>query len=127
MKKLAFTIAALAAASACTAAAQPNEHRGVNAGRAECTIDVTRTRHGLRFEALARSFAPASGEYELVLTKHDRGGSSDIVQGGAYRLAAGDENLLGSSEFSLERGGRYRARLVLWDGDREVCRVTRRS
>lgn len=129
MKKLVMTIVALAAASACTAAAQPNEHRSAHAGvrRAECTIDVTRTRHGVRFEALARSFAPASGEYELVLTKLDRGGSSDIVQGGAYRLAAGDENLLGSSELSLERGGRYRARLVLWDGDREVCRAVRRS
>lgn len=129
MKKLFFTILALSAASACNAAAQPSEHRGLHAdtGRAECTIDVTRTRHGVRFEALARSFEPASGEYEFVLTKDDRGGSSDIVQGGAYRLAAGDESTLGSSELSLERGGRYRARLVLWDGDREVCRVVRRS
>ncbi len=129
MKKLFFSMAALAAASACTAAAQPNEHGGsrADAERAECTIDVTRTRHGVRFDALARSFEPASGEYEFVLTKDDRGGSSDIVQGGVYRLSAGDESMLGSSELSVERGGRYRARLVLWDGGVEVCRVVRRS
>ncbi len=94
---------------------------------AECTIDVARTHHGLRFDALARSRTRASGEYELVITKSGRGGSADIVQGGAFQLGAGEENLLGSSELSLDRGGRYRARLVLWDGDRVVCRVVRRS
>lgn len=122
-KALLITLAAAAtfgALPAATAAAH-------GARSAECTIDVARTREGLRFDALARSRAPASGEYELVITKTDRGGSSDIVQGGGFRLGAGDESLLGSSELSLERGGRYRARLVLWDGHGEVCRVVRRS
>lgn len=129
MKNLFFIIAALASASACSAAAQPGRAHAplADATGAECAIEVTRTRDGVRFEALARSFEPASGEYEFVLTKDDRGGSSDIVQGGAFRLAAGEENILGSSELSLERGGRYRARLVLRDGDGEVCRVVRRS
>lgn len=129
MKKFLVTMAAFVAASACTATAQTGERRDFHASatNTQCTIEVTRTRHGLRFEALARSHGRASGEYELVLTKDDRGGSSDIVQGGPFRLGAGDESTLGSSELSLERGGRYRARLALWGADGVVCRSERRS
>lgn len=127
MTKLLASIAALIAASACAASAQTSAPSPAYASAAECMIDVTRTRHGMLFEALARAEDGASGEYEFVLTKDDRGGSSDIMQGGAFSLRAGEHSTLGSSELSLERGGDYRARLVLWDGDEEVCRAERRS
>jgi hypothetical protein len=129
MTKFLASIVAMIAASACVASAQTGDlapSPGYETA-AECTIDVTRTRHGVRFEALVRAEDSAAGEYEFVLTKDDRGGSSDIMQGGAFSLAAGETSMLGSSEISLERGADYRARLVLWNGDEEVCRVERRS
>lgn len=125
MKKILITLSALIAASACTAVAQDYPHS--RRASAECTIDVTRTRDGARFEALARSRAPASGQYEFILTKDDADGSSDIVQGGAFDLSGGRESVLGSSELSLARHGRYRATLVLYDTDGELCRAERRS
>lgn len=127
MNKLLIAAAALIAASAGAAASAQTGHAPSYARGADCTIDVSRTSHGLRFEALARSRASAYGDYELVITKRDRGGSSDIVQGGAFDLRPGREAVLGSSELSLERGGRYRARLTLWDDDGQVCRSERRS
>lgn len=86
-----------------------------------CDVRVVRTSHGVRFEATALSDASASGEYEFVITKRDRGGSSDIVQGGEYDLLAGDTQSLGSAEISIERGGGYRAELVLRDADGVAC------
>jgi hypothetical protein len=132
MKKFATLFAALATAGACTAVAHtdpapnPVSHLAASAA-AECRIAVTPTPNGLRFDALARSHDYAAGQYEFVLTKIDRGGSSDIQQGGEFRLNAGAQDVLGSSELSLDRGGRYRARLVLWDSNGEICRVQRRS
>lgn len=125
MKRILFTVSALVAASACTAVAQDYPHS--RHASAECTIDVTRTRDGARFEALARSHAPTSGQYEFILTKEDADGSSDIVQGGAFDLSNDRESSLGSSELSLARHGRYRATLVLFDADGELCRAERRS
>lgn len=129
MKKILISLLALAAASASPAAsAHTSSDRAPSyAPSADCTIGVTRTRHGLRFEALARARTRADGDYELVITKRDRGGSSDIVQGGAYDLRPGREAVLGSSELSLERGGRYRARLTLWGDNGPICRSERRS
>jgi len=92
-----------------------------------CDIRTRRTARGVELEARARANAPAFGEYEFVITKHDRGGSSDIVQGGAFDLAAGQSQSLGLSEISVERGGRYRARLVLSDSDGVICREEVRS
>lgn len=130
MKKLLMTAAALVAATACSAVAQTSEPypRALAAeAQVECGIEMTRTRYGVRFEAIAQGFEPSAGEYEFVLTKTDRGGSSDIVQGGEFDLYDGDEQVLGSAELSMERGARYRARLVLTDDDGEVCRTERYS
>ncbi|MEQ1618599.1 MAG: curli-like amyloid fiber formation chaperone CsgH [Terricaulis sp.] len=127
MVRILASLAALIAASACVASAQTSEFTDDRSSAAECAIDVTRTRHGALFEASARAFESASGEYEFTLSKDDGDGSSDLVQGGAFSLGAGEQDLLGSSELSLERGGRYRARLVLWDGDEVICRAERRS
>ena len=129
MTRLLATIAAMIAAFACAASAQTTAlaHSPAYEAAAECTIDVTRTRHGIRFEALVRAEDNTAGEYEFILTKDDRGGSSDIMQAGAFSLAAGEESMLGSSEISLDRGAEYRARLVLWNGSEETCRAERHS
>lgn len=141
-------IASVAALSACSAAATTPQLAGapeapvaasqlappealpvvaasqVAAPRISCDVRTTRTAHGVRFDATARSNGPASGEYQLVITKRDRGGRSDIVQGGEYILDGGSQSL-GNAEISLERGGGYDARLVLRDADGVACRAER--
>ncbi|HJS79404.1 MAG TPA: curli-like amyloid fiber formation chaperone CsgH [Vitreimonas sp.] len=86
-----------------------------------CDVRAIRTSHGVRLEAVAMSDDGAFGEYEFVITKRDRGGSSDITQGGEYDLSNGASQSLGSAEVSLERGGGYEARLVLRDDDGVAC------
>lgn len=85
-----------------------------------CDLDARRTGNGLRLTAYATSDAAAYGEYELVFTKHDAGGSSDIMQGGEFDTAGGHAEL-GVIETSLERGGRYDARLTVYDADGVAC------
>lgn len=131
-------IASLAAISACAAAASPpvlarapdDAPRAYDAptqpADLSCNVRTIRTSHGVRFEARASSDAGhASGEYEFVIRKRDRGGASDIVQGGAFDLVAGDTQSLGSAEISVERGGEYSARLVLRDADGVACSAER--
>ncbi len=92
-----------------------------------CDIRVRRTANGVELEAVARSDEPALGEYEFVITKSGAAGSSDIVQGGAFDLGGGHSQSLGLSEIGMERGARYRARLVLSDHDGVVCEDRVRS
>lgn len=96
-----------------------------HAAQLSCDLVATRTAHGVELRAMAASPHGASGEYELTITKNDRGGSSDIVQGGAFDLAAGERAALGSAEISLERGGSYRAHLLLTDANGPVCETER--
>lgn len=117
-------IASLASISACSAAASPpvlvDAPLAVEA--VQCDVRTTRTPHGVRFDARAFSAAnPSSGEYEFVITKRDRNGASDIVQGGVYDLIAGEDQSLGSAEIGVERNGNYHARLVLRDSDGVAC------
>lgn len=129
MTKTFAAFGAFLALAACAAAASPSPAQAHNAPQSavECTIRETPIRGGMRFEARARAQRAAYGEYDFVLTKTDRGGSSDIVQGGAFDLRARGEQSLGSAEVSLERGARYRARLVLRDGETVMCRDDVRS
>jgi hypothetical protein len=115
--------------AAAFAAPAPAAHAPVHAALADvrCSIRTRRTSHGVELEAFARSNAPAMGEYEFIITKEDAGGSSDIVQGGAFDLNGGGSQSLGLSEISVERGGRYRARLVLSDSGGVICREEVRS
>lgn len=127
MKTLLIAASALVLAGAFTASAQPGAPGPAASADTECAIFIAHTRYGARFDVRARSRAPASGEYEFILTKNDADGVADIVQGGAFDLSAEDDILLGSSELSLERGSRYHARLRLWDAHGDLCRAERRS
>lgn len=86
-----------------------------------CDIIRTRTSHGVELRAVASSDFRAIGEYEFVITKRDRGGSSDIMQSGEFQLANGEQADLGNAEFSVARGGGYDARLELTTADGETC------
>jgi hypothetical protein len=86
-----------------------------------CDIIRTRTSHGVELRAVASSDLSAFGEYEFVITKRDRGGSSDIMQSGEFDLANGRSTDLGSAEISVARGGGYDARLELTTADGETC------
>jgi hypothetical protein len=86
----------------------------------DCDIVRTRTSHGVELRAVASSGASIAGEYEFVITKRDRAGSSDIMQSGEFILD-GDSASLGSAEVSIARGGGYDARLELTSFDGETC------
>lgn len=109
-----------------SAAARLNAPSAETAARFEpspelaCGIVRTRTAHGVELRAIASSGASVAGEYEFVITKRDRAGSSDIVQSGEFFLD-GEDASLGSAEVSVERGGGYEARLELTTADGETC------
>lgn len=86
-----------------------------------CEIVRTRTSRGVELRAVASSDFSAIGEYEFIVTKHDRGGSSDIMQSGEFELGGGESVSLGSAEISVARGGGYEARLELIGADGETC------
>lgn len=87
-----------------------------------CDVTAEPTARGVLIEAHAFAHQDVDGEFDLVITKSGGGGSSDVSQGGALVLAAGDEELLGQTELSVERGSRVTARLVVRDGQGELCR-----
>lgn len=130
MKKFLTLAAAFLATVACGAAASSATAHGDNHSiqtPVECIIRTVPTSDGARFQAVALSDWDAVGEYEFVLTRHDSGGSSDIVQSGDFDLRAGERAVLGEAELSMGRRARYSARLVLFDGREELCSVERRS
>lgn len=90
--------------------------------RFSCDIDVDRTPNGIRVTPVVRAHKELSGEYSLVITKSGASGSSDISQGGPFEAARGERVRLGASEFSMERGARFRAVLKVRAGGREICR-----
>jgi hypothetical protein len=120
-----FVIAGLSALAACAASAQPIE--APQRADLGCEVRFTPTRHGLRIEAVAEGGYAARGEYQLVVRKSGRNGSSDIVQGGPFELSADSELTLSASEFNLERGDRYSAELELYNADGIACSDRRRS
>lgn len=90
--------------------------------RFSCDIDVDRTPNGIRITPVVRAHKALSGEYSLVITKSGASGSSDISQGGPFDAARGERVRLGASEFSMERGAKFRAVLKVRAGGREICR-----
>lgn len=92
-----------------------------------CDIRITRTRDGLRFTPVAEANAYHDVSYRFTLTRIDANGSSDVEQGGDVSLAPYERVTLSSNELSIDRGGRYRARLVIEDDYGVVCRQEARS
>jgi hypothetical protein len=90
--------------------------------RLTCDIDIDRTSNGIRVTPVVRSDRALNGEYSLVITKSGSGGSSDISQGGPFDAARGERVALSASEFSMERGARFKAVLKVRAGGREICR-----
>jgi len=66
-----------------------------------------------------------SGEYSLVIAKSGAGGSSDVSQDGPFDAARGQTVELGTSEFTMERGAKFRAVLKVRAGGEVVCRDIR--
>jgi hypothetical protein len=93
--------------------------------RFSCDIEVKRTSHGIRITPVVHADRAMAGEYSLMITKSGASGSSDINQGGPFDAARNEEIALSASEFSLERGDRYRAVLKVRSGGREICRDIR--
>lgn len=134
MKSLLFV--GLCALAACAASANPQTGSATSEAQAAyvepisashdltCDIVRTRTSHGVELRAVASSDFNTAGDYEFVITKHDRSGSSDIMQSGEYQLARGESADLGSAEVSVARGGGVRARLELRDADGVACVAT---
>ena len=92
---------------------------------ATCEILVVRTGNGVRITPVVRADGSTHGEYSLVVTKTGASGSSDISQGGPFDAARGERVKLSASEFSLERGARFRAVLTITEDGRQVCRDVR--
>jgi hypothetical protein len=93
--------------------------------RFSCDIDIDRTSNGIRVTPIVHADKSMSGEYSLTITKSGAAGSSDISQGGEFDAARGEHVRLSSSEFSMERGAKFRAVLEVRAGGREVCRDVR--
>ncbi len=104
-----------------SARVEPTRHASHN-DAVTCEVRSRRTANGLLIQARAFADRDISGEYDLVITKSGRAGSSDISQSGALDLAAGSSVLLGENEISVERGARVRATLTLRDDGGQLCR-----
>lgn len=123
-----MTLGALALVVACAG----QSYAGVNTaapaylanGPVACKIRETRTPQGVRLEAEIRADRSVYGDYDFVVTSYNKGGSSDISQGGAVDLASGERATVGSAEIPR---GRYRAILTLSDARGPLCDIERRS
>lgn len=90
-----------------------------------CDIEISRTSRGIRVTPIVNANRSLSGDFTLTITKDGAGGSSDISQGGEFDARRGERVELSSSEFSMERGARFRAVLKVRAGGNEVCRDVR--
>lgn len=90
-----------------------------------CDIEVLRTSRGIRVTPIVNANRSLSGDFTLTITKDGAGGSSDVSQGGEFDARRGERVELSSSEFSMERGAKFRAVLKVRAGGNEVCRDVR--
>jgi hypothetical protein len=79
----------------------------------ECVIRAEPDKHFLRLEAIARSVAPASGEYSFSVAKRSPTGRSNNAQSGTFILQAGQEQVLTTLILDRSAIGNYRAELSL--------------
>ncbi len=93
---------------------------------ATCDIVIRRTSNGALIEALVESDTWLDAEYSFDLDVSGSAGASQISQGGAVTLEAGDSAVVAQNEISLNRNSRGRAELTVFDEDGEVCSRTLR-
>lgn len=127
MKSLWTAMAAACALGACAAAAAPpsvDPGYGAGYGRGvSCAIRVVKDRNGVTLAPVVATAAGLRGEYQFVVEKGGREGSTSSEQGGPIALRAGDREALGS----ITLGGgpmRYAARLTISDRRGPVCVAT---
>jgi hypothetical protein len=85
----------------------------------ECVIRAEPARDFLRLEAIARSDAPAAGEYSFSVVKQSSSGSSNNAQSGRFVLKAGHEQVLTTVILDRSAIGNYRAELSLQSDQKE--------
>lgn len=90
-----------------------------------CDIRTARTRHGVRIEAVASSDAAFEARYDLVISQDNRGGASDIQQGGAFAARANELVTLSGAEIGGDGAPRGRASLRIFDAAGELCSADR--
>lgn len=93
---------------------------------AMCDIVIRRTSNGALIEALVESDTWLDAEYSFDLNVSGSAGASQISQGGAVTLDAGDSAVVAQNEIRLNRNSRGRAELTVFDEDGEVCSRTLR-
>jgi hypothetical protein len=79
----------------------------------ECIIRAQPDEHFLRLEAVARSDAPAAGEYSFSVAKRSSSGSSSNAQSGTFVLKSGHEQVLTTILLDRSAIGNYHAELSL--------------
>jgi hypothetical protein len=89
----------------------------------ECVIRAEPETDLLRIEAVARSAAPASGRYRLLVAKRSAGGSTNSTQSGTFTLEPGRERVLTTIVLDRSAIGHYRAELSL-QSDQETWTCT---
>jgi hypothetical protein len=88
----------------------------------ECVIRVRPDKHFVRFEAIARSSAPALGEYDFSVAKRSTSGSSSNAQSGTFALRGGEEQILTTLILDRSAIANFRADLSLQsDHKRFTC------
>jgi hypothetical protein len=88
----------------------------------ECVIRAQPEQHFLRLEAIARSDAPAAGEYRFSVAKRSSSGSSSNAQTGTFVLKSGHEQVLTTILLDRSAIGNYHAELSLQsDRERFTC------
>ncbi|HZK92317.1 MAG TPA: curli-like amyloid fiber formation chaperone CsgH [Stellaceae bacterium] len=117
----AAALAAAAIGGANSAAAAPPAEPGAPAG-VECRIEATTAGGFLRLQAIGRSAAPASGHYQLSISKRNAGGSTDNRQSGDFTLTPGEDRVLATVMLEAAAEGHYSAQLSLnWNGGSASC------
>ncbi|WP_372424881.1 curli-like amyloid fiber formation chaperone CsgH [Salinarimonas chemoclinalis] len=87
-----------------------------------CEIRTSRAGGLLVLEPVVRSDRAARGDWDFVVEGRGAGSRSDIAQGGALTLAAGETARLG--QVSLSSSARFEARLEIDAGGRRAaCRA----
>jgi hypothetical protein len=90
-----------------------------------CRIEETQVGAELLLQGKVAGDMSAEGQYRLLVSKVGQAGTSNISQGGAFKLEPGADIGLGRINLSLERGAQYEATLTVTVDDRTfVCRVS---